>query len=144
MNNKFKISALTWIEEFGLPDGSYSILDIQDYFEYILKKQGEKHVIKIYINKIENRIMFKIKKGYYLELLIPETMKLLGSTESKIKDKNGENAPYSDITEVVLIHYAVNNSYLKTSTILHTSVPKKSFGQLLDISPQNFIFLKNI
>ena len=77
-SNKFKISAPTWNEEFELPDGSYSISDIQDYFEYILKKDGEKTVnlsIKIYVNKIENRIFtFKVKKGYYLELLTPETV----------------------------------------------------------------------
>ena len=87
-NNKFKISVPTWNEEFELPDGSYSISDIQDYLEYILKKHGEKKInpsIKIYINKIENRITFKIKTGYYLELLTPETMKLLGSNKSKIK-----------------------------------------------------------
>ena len=94
-NNSFKISAPTWSEEFKLPDGSYSISDIQDYFEYILKKHSENvdnPSIKIYVNKIENRVTFKIKKGYYPELLTPETMKLLGSTESKItKDKNGEN-----------------------------------------------------
>ena len=85
-NNKFKISARTWNEEFELPEGSYSILDIQDYFEYILKKNGEKTVnssIRIYINKIENKITFKIKTAYYLELLTPETKKLLGSTKSK-------------------------------------------------------------
>ena len=71
-NNKFKILAPTWNEEFELPDGSYSISDIQDYFEYILKTHGEKtvnHSIRIYINKIENRITFKIKTGYFLELL---------------------------------------------------------------------------
>ena len=69
-NNKFKISTPTWNGE--LPGGSYSISDIQDYFEYILKKHGEKTVnpsIRIYINKIENRITFKIKAGYYLKLL---------------------------------------------------------------------------
>ena len=94
-NNSFKISAPTWSEEFKLPDGSYSISDIQDYFEYILKKHSENVYIpsiKIYVNKIENRVTFKIKKGYCPELLTPETMKLLGSTESKItKDQNGEN-----------------------------------------------------
>ena len=115
-NNKFKISAPTWNEEFELTDGSYSIPDIQDYFEYILKKHGEKTVylsIRIYTNKTENRITFKIKTGYYLEDLTHETMKLLGSTNSKItKDENGENVPYVEITEVVLIHYnVVNNSY---------------------------------
>ena len=63
-NNKFKISAPTWNEEFKLPDGSYSVSDIQDYFEYILKKHGEnidKPSIQIYVNKIGNRITFKIK-----------------------------------------------------------------------------------
>ena len=97
-NNKFKVSALTWNEEFTLPDGSYSISDIQDYFEYIPKKHGEKidkdknkPSVKIYINKVENRITFKIKNGHTLELLTKETIKLLGSTENKItKDKNGE------------------------------------------------------
>ena len=97
-NNKFKISAPTWSEEFELPDGSYSVSDIQDYFEYISKKHSESvdnPSIRIYVNKIENRITFKIKNGYYLELLTPETMKLLGSTESKItKDKNGKNVPH--------------------------------------------------
>ena len=93
-NNKFKISASTWNEEFELPDRSYSVSDIQDYFEYILKKHGEETVnpsIKIYINKIENRITFKIKTGYYFEFLTSETMKLLGSAKSKIpKNENGE------------------------------------------------------
>ena len=71
-NNKFKISAPTWNDEFELPDGLYSVSDIQDYFEYILKKHGEKTEnlsIRVYINKIENRITFKIKRRYYLELL---------------------------------------------------------------------------
>ena len=90
-NNKFKISAPTWNDKFELPDGSYSISDIQDYFEYISKKHGEdidKPSLQIYVNKIENRVTFKIKNGYSLELLTPETMKLLGSTENKItKDK---------------------------------------------------------
>ena len=73
----------------------YSLPDIQDYYEYILKEHGEKidnPSIRIYVNRIENRITFKIRTGYYLQLLTPETMKLLGSTENKItKDKNGEN-----------------------------------------------------
>ena len=101
INNKFKISASRWSEEFNLTDGSYSVQDIQDYFEYILKKHSESvdnPSIRIYVNRIENRITFKIKSGYYLELLTPETMKLLGSTESKItKDKNGENVPHLEV-----------------------------------------------
>ena len=92
-NNKFKISAPTWNDKFELPDGSYSVSDIQDYFEYILKRIGEnidKPSVKIYVKKIENKITFNIKDGYSLELLTPETMILLGSTENKItKDKNG-------------------------------------------------------
>ena len=94
-NNKFKISAPTWNDKLELPDGSYSASDIQDYFEYILKKHEEntdKPSVYIYVNKIENRVKFKIKNGYNLELLTSETMKILGSTENKItNDKNGEN-----------------------------------------------------
>ena len=85
-NNKFKISAPTWNYEFELRDGSYSVSDIQDYFAYILKKHGEdidKPSIQIYINKIENRVTFKIKNGYSLELLTLETMKLLESLKIK-------------------------------------------------------------
>ena len=79
-NNKFKISAPTWKDEFELPDGSYSTSDIQDYFEFIIKKHEtstEDPPIQIYPNKIKNRIAFKIKTGHKLELLSPETMKLL-------------------------------------------------------------------
>ena len=80
-HNKFKISAPTWNDEFGLPDGSYSIEDIQDYFKFIIKKHKtlpENPPIQIYPNKIKNRIVFKIRTGYKLELLSPETTKLLG------------------------------------------------------------------
>ena len=144
-NNKFKASAPTWYEVFELPDGSYSTSDIQDYFEQILKKHGEKTInppVKLYTNKTENRITFKVKTGYYLDLLTPETIKLLGSTKSKItKYKNGENASYLEITEVVLIHCnVVDNSYRQSSRVLYISVPNKSFGQLLDISLKNLIF----
>ena len=89
-NNEFKISAPTWSDKFELPDGSYSVSDIQDYFEYILKKHSESvddPPIEIFISKNENRITFKIKNGYYLELSTPETMKLLGSTKSKITEE---------------------------------------------------------
>ena len=74
--------------ESKLPDGSYSVSDIQDYFYYIIKKQEtvtDNLPIRIYVNQIENRITFTIKKGYYLQLLTPETKKLLGSTKSKKK-----------------------------------------------------------
>ena len=90
-NSKFKISSPTWNEEFTLPDGSYSVSDIPDYFEYILNKHREKiddknkQSVKIYINRVENRITSKIKNGYSLELITKEIMKLLGSTESKME-----------------------------------------------------------
>ena len=145
--SKFKISAPTWNDRFELPDGSYSVSDIQDYFESILKKHREnidKPSVQIYVNKIENRITFKIKDGYSLELLTPETMKLIGSTENKItKDKNGENVPYLEITEVALVHfYIANNDYQQDSRVLYMFVPNKPFGSLLEISPTNHIFLK--
>ena len=146
-NNIFKISAPTWNEEFTLLDGSYSVSDIQDYFQYILKKHRkntDKPSIQIYVNETENRITFKIKKGYSLELLTKETIKLLGSTKKKItKDKNGENVPHLEIAEVVLVHCnMVNNDYQHDSRVLYTFVPNKSFGSLLDISSSNHIFLK--
>ena len=96
-NKKFKISAPTWNDTFDLPDGSYSIDDIQDYFGFIIKKHetlSENLSIQIYPNKIKTRIVFKIKNGYKVELLTPETMKLSGSTKKVAdKDKNGENVP---------------------------------------------------
>ena len=84
----------------------------------------------IYVNKVENRITFKIKTGYYFELLMPGKMKLLGSTKSKItKDENGKNLPHLEITEVVLIHCnIVNNDYQQDSRVLHKFVSNKSFG----------------
>ena len=145
-NNKFKISAPTQNDKFELPDGSYSVSDIQDYFEFILKKHGEntdKPSVQIYVNKIGNRVTFKIKKGYNLELLTSEIMKLLGSTENKItEDKNGENA-HLEITEVVLVHCdIVDNYYQQDSRVLYNFVRNKPFGSLLEISPRNHIFLK--
>ena len=86
-NNKFKISAPTWNKTFDLPDASYNISEIQDYIEYIIKKHetiGENVPILIYTNTINNRIVFKIKSRYKLELLSKETMTLLGSTKNII------------------------------------------------------------
>ena len=106
--SKFKISAPTWNDTFDLPDGSYSIEDIQDYFEFIFKKHEtltENPPIQIYPNKIKNRTVFKIKTGYKLELLTPETLKLLGSTKKDVdSDKNSENVPKLESVEVVLVH----------------------------------------
>ena len=86
-NNKFKISAPTWDETFDVPDGSYNISETQDYIEYIVKKHetiSENAAILIYANTINNRIVFKLKSGYKLELLSKETMELLGSTKDTI------------------------------------------------------------
>ena len=93
---------------------------------------------------MENRITFKLKTGYYLEISTRETMKLLRSTKIKItKDKNCEIVRYLEITEVVLIHCNIVNNYCQqNSRVLETFVPNKSFGQLLQISPKNFIFLR--
>ena len=117
-NNKLKISSPTSNDEFDLPNGSYSISDIQDSFEFIIKKYKtltENPSIQIYPNKIKNRIVFKIETGYKLELLSPETMTLLGSTRKDAdKDKNGEDVPKLKSVEDVLVHCnLVNNSYQK-------------------------------
>ena len=148
-NNKFKIFAPTWNETFDLPDGSYSIDDIQDYFEFIIKKHEtltDNPSIKIYSNKIKNRIVFKIKNGYKLELLTPETMKLLGSTNKVVdKDKNGENVPKLESVEVVLVHCnLVKNDYQHASKVLFSFVPNKQFGQLLNISPHVFTMMNTV
>ena len=146
-NSKFKISAPTWNDTFDLPDGSYSISDIQDYFEFIIKKHEtltENPPVQIYPNKIKNRIVFKIKTGYKLELLSSETMKLLGSTKKDVdQDKDGEDVPKLESVEVVLVHCnLVNNSYQQASKVLFTFVPNKQFGQLITISPHSLTMLK--
>ena len=147
-NNKFKISAPTWNDEFDLPDGSCSISDILDYFEFIIKKHetlAENPPTQIYPNKIKNRIDFKIKSGYKLELLSPETMKLLQSTKNDVdKDKDGQDIPKLESVDVILVHCnLVNNSYQQASKVLLTFVPNKQFGQLITISPHFLTMLKS-
>ena len=148
-NNKFKISAPTCNETFDLPDGSYSIDNIQDYFEFIIKKQKiltTNSSIKFYSNRIKNRIVLEITNGYKLELLTPETMKLLGSTKKFVdKDKNEENVPKLERVEVVLVHCnLVKNDYQHTSKVLFTFVPNKKFGQLINISPHAFTVMNTV
>ena len=130
-----------------MPDGSYSISDIRDYFEFIIKKYEaltENPPIQIYPNKIKNRIVFKVKTGYKLELLSPETMKLLGSAKKDVdKDKDGEDVPKLESVEVVLVHCnLVSNCYQQASKVLLTFVPNKQFGQLITISPHLLTMLK--
>ena len=93
-----------------------------------MKKHGEKTVnpsTRIYASKIENRITFRIKTEYYLDFLTPETMKLLGSTKRKTtKDKDDENVPHLEISEVVLIHFNfANTDSQQDSRVLYTFVP---------------------
>ena len=142
-NNKFKISASTWSETFDLSNGSYTIDDIQDYFEFIIKKDEtltDNPTIKIYSNKIKN------KGSYKLELLTPETMKLLGSTKNIVdKDKNSKNLPKLESVEVVLVHCKlVKNDYQHASKVLFSFVPNTQFGQLLNISPHVFTMMNTV
>ena len=145
----YKNSAPTWNDTFDLPDGSYNISEIQDYIEYIIKKHetiAETAPILIYTNTTNNRIVFKIKTGYKLELLSKETMKLLGSTKDIIdSDKNSENVPRLENVEVVLVHCnLVNNSYQQASRVSFIFVQNKQYGQLISISPNSLIFLKTM
>ena len=108
----------------------------------------QKPPVQIYPNKIKNRIVFKIKTGYKLELLTLETMRLLGSTKKDVDaDKNGENVPKLESVEVVLVHCnLVKNDYQHTSKFLFSFVSNKQFGQLINISLiqliLNFLLLK--
>ena len=129
-----------------MPDGSYSIEHIQDYFEFTIKKHEtltENPPVQIYPNKIKNRIIFKIITGYKLELLTPETMRLLGSTKKDVDaNKNSENVPKLGSVEVVLVHCnLVNNNYQQASKVLFTFVPNKQFGQLINITPHSLTIL---
>ena len=145
-NNKFKISASTWNDTFDSPDSFYSIADIQDYFEFIIKKHEtltENTSVQIYPTKIKNRIVFKIKTRYKSELLSLETMKLLGNTRKDVdQDKDGEDVPRLESVEVVLLHCnLVNSNYQQTSKVLFTFVPNKQFRQLKNIAPHSLTML---
>ena len=148
-NNKFQISAPIWNDTFDLLDGSYSVSDIQDYFEFIIKIREtltENPPVQIYVNKIKNRIISRIKTGCKLESLTLETMKLLGSTKKDAdKDKDGGNVPKLKSVEVVLVHCnLVKNDYQHTSKVLFTFVPNKQFGQLINISPHSLTMMNTI
>ena len=138
-----------WNDTFDAPDGSYSIVALQNYFEYIIKKHetiADVSPVLIYVNEINNRIVFKIKSGYKLELLSKETMKLLGSTSNSIdKDKNSELVPKLESVDLVLVHCnVVNNSYQQASKVLFTFVPNKKYSQLITVSPETLIMLKTV
>ena len=137
-NNKFKISGPKWSETFDLPDGSYEISDIQDYFLKMIQKHestiknNEESPISIYPNEVKNRIVFKIKTGYKLELLSKEAQKLLGDGPLIDKDKNSKNIPQLDQVAYALLYCKlVSNQYLQNSKLLYEFFPDKKFGQLI-------------
>ena len=114
---------------------------LQNYLEYIIKKHetiADVSPVLVYVNEINNRIAFKIKSGYKLELLSKETMKLLGSSTDTIDgDKNSELVPKLENVDLVLVHCnVVNNSYQQASKVLFTFVPNKKYGQLITVSPE--------
>ena len=146
-NNKQKIIAPTWNDEFELPDASYFVSDIQDYIEYITKKHETLTIIPpihVYINRINNRLVIKIKDGYKLGLQTPETIKLFGSTKKLIdKTKNGENV--LGVVEVSLVQCnLVDNEYQQNSEVLctFTFTPNKHYAYLLNVEPSNLVFLE--
>ena len=102
--------------------------------------------VQIYPSKIKNRIAFKIKTGYKLELLTPETMRLLGSTKRDVDaGKNSENVPKLESVEVVLEHCnLVKNDYQHSSKVLFSFVPNKQFGQLINISPHSLTMMNTV
>ena len=101
-------------------------------------------LMKIFSSKRANRILSKIKKGHSLELITPVTIKILQSNKSKtIKDKKGDNTPNLELTEVLLVyHKIVDNHYQQYIRVFYRFIPNTWFGQLPDISPKKFIFLK--
>ena len=142
-NNKFKITVPTWNETFDLPDGSYTIEDIQNYFLWIIKKHeadvksSEESPVLIYPNRIKNRIIFKIKTGYKLELLTNERMRLLGDGPIVDTDKNGKNIHRLEQVRFVSLHCnVVRNDHLQNSKLLYTFVPSDDFGKLLFVEPK--------
>ena len=146
-NNKLKIIAPTWNGEFELPDSCDSVSDIQNSIGYIIKKHETLTTIfpiHVYINRINNRLVFKIKDGYKLELQAPETMILFGSTKKIIgKTKNGENEPSLEVVEVLLVQCnLVDNQYQQKSELLYTFMPNRSYAYLLNIEQRNLVSLK--
>ena len=137
--------------QHGVMSLNYQIvLILFQIFKIILNLSLKKHEtlttvppVHVYINKINNRLVFKIKDGYKLELQMPETMKLFGSTEKLIdKTKNGEKVPS---LEVVLVQYnLLDNQYQQKSEVLNTFTVNKSYAYLLNVEPSNSVFLKTL
>ena len=100
----------------------------------------------MYPNKIKNRIVFKTKTGYKLELLTPETMRLLVRTKKDVDaDENSKNLPKLESVEVVLVHCSlVLNDYQNTSKVLFSFAPNKKLGQLINISPHSLAMMNTV
>ena len=138
------MSGLTWSKDVITPDGSYEISQIQNYFlDEVIKKHesnvkfNEQSPILIYANRILNRVSFRIKTGYKLELLTNETMRLLEDGPIIDTTKNGENVPRLEIVRNLLVFFnLVENVYLRDSNLLFSFVPNSRFGSLLSITPQ--------
>ena len=116
-----------------------TLLQIFKTIFFIIKKHEtitaiEESPVLIYANKIKNRIVFKTKTGYKLELVTNETMKLLGDGPTIDTNKNGDNVPELENVHSVLVRCnVVHNDYLQNSKLLYTFVPDKGFGQLLSV-----------
>ena len=142
-NNKFRLSGPIWSKDVTLSDGSYEISQIQTYFlDEVIKKHesdvnsNEQSPILIYPNKIINKVAFRIKTGYKLELSTNETMRLLGDGSIIDTTKNGKNVPkLENVRNVLVFCNLVENTYLQESK-LFSSVSNSRFGSLLSITPQ--------
>ena len=135
-------------DEFEIPNGSYSVSNIQDYIKSIIKKHEElsnNSSIHIYINRINNRLVFKMKDGYNLELQTPETMRLFGNTKKIIdKTKNRENVQSLEELEIVLVEFnLIDDQYQQNSEVLYTiGVISKVLYLCVNFEPSNLVFLK--
>ena len=132
-----------------MPDVPYSIAEIQNYFEFLIKKHetlAGNPSVQIYPNEIKNRIVFKVKTGYELELSSSKTMKLLGSSKNDVdQDNDGEDIPKLESVKVVLVYFnRANNNYQQASKVLFTFDPNKEFGQLNNILSHSLIMLSTI
>ena len=130
-----------------MPYTSYSVSDIQDYIEYIIKKHETLTAIpsiRVHINRINRRLVFKIKCGCKLELQTPETMKLIDSIKKLIdKAKNGQNVPSLELVEAVLPQCKlVDNQYQQKFEVLYTFTRNKCYVYLLNVEASNLVFLK--
>ena len=144
-NNKFKISAPTWNDAWWFLFNFWHSRLLSIYYQSTLNLT-ENPPVQIYMSRTKNRIVFKITTGYKLEILTPETMKLLGSTNEDVdKDKNGKNVPKIESVEVVSVDCnLVKNDYQHTQKVLFTFIPNKQFGQLTNISPHSLTIMKTV